>query len=355
MTTDAPQLPRTRPARRLIARPLHFACILYAAAVIVTWLGFRYLADRFWPATVLLYGPRWAWLLPLLILLPLSIRRKRLWILPLLTGLFVLGPFMSFHVPWHRMASHEPQGPKIRLLTCNVHRLELNVSTLDGYIISSDPDVVVLQDYSGWDDSPVLRSGWNVYRLGEIFVASRLPIRDAHNLDLEAITGVDDSEFPRHAGSGACFDIQTAAGIVHLLNVHLASPHTALTGLANDTGRAVWKLKANSVRRWNESQKITDFLATLHGPVIVAGDFNTLPESPNYRCFWSRYTDAFPDAGFGYGYTHYSTLSELRLDHVLYGPGIVCTACEIGPACGTPHRPMLADLVLTPPASEPSR
>lgn len=292
--------------------------------------------------------PRWLWLLPLLVLLPLSLRHRRLWVLPLLTVLFILGPLMGFNVPWRGMMRGQRQGQKIRLLTCNVHRLELDISALDGFIIASDPDVVVLQDYSGWDDSPVLRSGWNVYRMGEIFIASRFPIRDVHNFDLESVAGDDDSELLRHSGSAACFDLQVPNGIVHVLNIHLASPHSAFRVLATRPWKGIWKLRTNSARRWNECVRISDYVSTLKGPIIVAGDFNTLSESPIYRHFWSKYEEAFTTSGWGYGYTHYSPLTALQLDHILCGPGVECAACQLGPACGTPHRPMIADLVITP-------
>jgi endonuclease/exonuclease/phosphatase (EEP) superfamily protein YafD len=310
-------------------------------------LCFRYLSDRFWPATILLYMPRWLWLIPLLVLLPLSIRRRKVWIIPVLTGVFILGPLMGFNVPWRRIVQRQPDGQKLRLLTCNIHRLELDISALDGFIIASDPDVVVLQDYSGWDDSPVLRSGWNVFRLGEIFIASRFPIRDARNLDLEAIPGDEDDEIPRNTGSAACFDLQTPGGIVHLLDIHLASPHSGFRALPTRPARGIWKLRTNTVRRWNECAKISDYLSTLRGPVILAGDFNTLSESPIYRHFWSGYGEAFTMTGWGYGYTHYSPLTALQLDHILCGPEVTCTSCQLGPPCGTPHRPMVAELVLT--------
>jgi endonuclease/exonuclease/phosphatase (EEP) superfamily protein YafD len=326
--------------------PVLVFCVLYAVAGVFACVDFRFLADRFWPATVLLYSPRWMGLLPLLVLLPMTRRRKRLWILPLLTGLFVLGPVMNFHIPWHRFGARPIRGRPIRLLTCNVHRLELDVPKLDQYVLATQPDIVVLQDYSGWDDSPVFSSGWNVYRLGEIFIATRYPIHDAHDLDLQSIPGVDDWDFLRHPGAAACFDLETPTGIVHVLNLHLASPHKALSSLLSDTGWAVWKLKANTARRANESQKLTDYLATLHGPVIIAGDFNTPPESPVFRWFWSSYDDAFLARGIGYGYTHYWKLSALRLDHILYSSEVRCILCQIGPECGSPHRPLVSDLVI---------
>lgn len=313
------------------------------------WLAIRYAGDRWWPATILLYAPRWPWLLPAPILIALAIRRPKVLWLPVLTAGFVLGPLMGFSIPWGRTAAATRAGEKVRLLVCNVHRQELDRAALDAYIRQAAPEVVLLQDYSGQDASPTLADpGWNRYRLGEIFIASRFPIARVHDLHLERITSPDDAESPRRTGSAACFDLQTPAGIVHVVNLHLASPHAGLRMLMHEPARGIRRLQANSLRRWQESRQVCQWLAEQTGPVIVAGDFNTPAESPIYRQFWAAYPDAFPTAGFGFGYTHFSSLSELRIDHLLTGTGIDCTGCEIGPPCGTPHRPIRADLVIRP-------
>jgi vancomycin resistance protein VanJ len=325
--------------------------VLYALLAISAWFILRYAADRWWPATVLLFAPRWPALLPLLLLLPLSLRRgKRQWVLPLVTGLFVLGPLMDLHVPWRQIRLHEPAGMKLEVLTCNVHRTELDRDALDSYVRQTNPQVVLLQDYSDRDALPSLqRPGWHRYRLAELFIASAFPIIRVRDLHLEEITGNDDLQIPRHTGAAACFDLQTPAGVVHVVNLHLPSPHLGLGAIKDQRDDASWLLQTNSIRRWKDSERITSRMAAEAGPTIIAGDFNTLAESPIFRRFWSGFSDAFPTAGFGYGYTYYTRRGELRIDHVLSGAGVVCTNCRIGPPCGSPHRPVLAELVIQKP------
>jgi endonuclease/exonuclease/phosphatase (EEP) superfamily protein YafD len=348
---------RAAPAQRPVPAPAPYRrrpfvpilCLLYAGGVLAFWITIRYLGDHWWPATILLYAPRWPWLLPLFVLLPLTLRRrakKWMW-LTFVAGIFVLGPLMGLSVPWRRFAQ-DTQGLKLRLLVCNVHAAELNLPALDAYVREVDPQVVMLQDYVRWHDlmPAVAGPGWHHYQLGEIFIASRFPLVRVYDLNLERIPGKDDADPLRRAGSAVCFDLDSSAGILHLFDLHLASPHPALRTLRENLPTAVWRLEADSTRRWNESQQITDYLATLHGPFVLAGDFNTPAESPIFRHFWWKYPDAFPTAGFGFGYTHLSWLSEIRIDHLLCGPGVSCTAYHTGPPCGTPHRPMVADLVI---------
>ena len=40
--------------------------------------------------------------------------------------------------------------------------------------------------------------------------------------------------------------------------------------------------------------------------------------------------------------------AAVRIDHILAGPGWRCGRCWVGPDVGSPHRPLLADLVYSP-------
>ena len=332
---------------RLPSRLLPLLSIVYAVSVVVFWLVIRYLGDRWWPATVLLFVPRWPILLPLVILLPLSARLKKLFWLPILTTLFVFTQLMGLSVPWQRLLSHAPAGQSLRVLFCNVHWNELNTPAFDQYLQASRPQVVLLEDFAPRDLSPRLKDPrWHRYQLGQIFIASVFPIEHVHDLHLERIKGEEEGVIAHYTGAAACFDLQTPAGPFHVVNIHLASPHAGLRTVFRNLKDGIWRLNANSTRRWNESQVIHDWIATQPGPLIAAGDFNTPAESPIYRHFWADYPDAFPTAGIGLGFTHLSPLSELRIDHLITAPGVTCNGYLVGPPCGTPHRPVVVDLVI---------
>jgi len=339
----AQRVPRRSRRFRLFA----FLNAVYAICVMGWWLSNRHLSDRWWPATFLLYAPRWTAFVPLLVMLPLAYRWRRQRVLTVLIGLFVLGPLMGFNVPWRSFSTPTPRGQKIRLLTCNVHRLELDIGKFDAYIAEANPDVIALQDYSGWNDIPSLRAGWHTYRAAEIFVASRFPIRQVIDLGLDTVRDPGSTRPPRRAGAAARFDLQTPAGSIHLFNIHLASPHTALTDVLSAPRTGGRRVRYNSLRRRTETAEVRRQVANVSGPFVIAGDFNTLAESPLYREEWSGYPDAFPSLGWGYGFTHFTIGSELRLDHVLTGNGIEPVDYTIGPACGTPHRPLVVDLVIS--------
>jgi len=60
-TGDSPQ--RERPAR--VPRLLTWLSVAYAVTVVGLCLLLHLASDRWWPATLLLYAPRWPWAVPL--------------------------------------------------------------------------------------------------------------------------------------------------------------------------------------------------------------------------------------------------------------------------------------------------
>jgi vancomycin resistance protein VanJ len=66
--TSGVQRQATPGRRRLVGIVLAGLAWLYLALVLGLWLVLRTASDRWWPATLLLFGPRWVWLLPLAVL-----------------------------------------------------------------------------------------------------------------------------------------------------------------------------------------------------------------------------------------------------------------------------------------------
>ena len=80
-------------------------------------------------------------------------------------------------------------------------------------------------------------------------------------------------------------------------------------------------------------------------PVLVAGDFNLPVDSRIYGEAWSGFLNAFSTAGLGVGHSKYTRWIGVRIDHILTSPEWYVEACRVGPAVGSDHLPLLADLV----------
>jgi endonuclease/exonuclease/phosphatase (EEP) superfamily protein YafD len=337
----------TPPARRgrRLRGFLAVCCWLYLAVVVGLWLLLRE-ADLWWPATLLQFGPRWVAALPLALLLPAALLLRRRSLVPLLVGgLVVAWPLMNFRIPWGRLCDGTPQGMSVRVLTCNMHYHTTDSTPLDDLVADTHPEIVVLQEWSDGNASALLKApDWHVHRERGQFIASRFPIRGTTRLG-------KNSDGPK--GSVARHELETPAGVVTLFSVHLASPRHELYKVIHDRGRGVAAVQASSDRRWEQSEFLAHAAAEVRGPKLLAGDFNTPPESAIYRGLWEQYTDAFTAAGWGWGYTFYGGRTMVRIDHVFAGRGWACTRCWVGPDVGSLHRPVLADLVWTGEDSPP--
>jgi len=148
-------------------------------------------------------------------------------------------------------------------------------------------------------------------------------------------------------GSIARYELETPAGVVTLFSLHFASPREGLYDATHRPAAGTVELEDNSDVRRRQSENLVRLADEVKGPVLLVGDFNTPSESAIFRRVWDRYTDAFAQAGWGWGYTFLGAKTAVRIDHILTGPGWYCERCWVGENIGSPHRPVLADLILS--------
>jgi endonuclease/exonuclease/phosphatase (EEP) superfamily protein YafD len=320
---------------------------------LVAWLGWlsyayglsivglclvMYLAgDRWWPATLIMFGPRWLWGLPLVVLTPAAAVSRRPWLLALLTstGVVFLILIMNLCLPWQSWLGHSCIGPTIRVLTCNVHHGDLNAGALKTLLEVTQPDIVALQGWSSRHGAVFDSGEWHVQRDRHLCLASHFVI--------ERTRVLDDAEF-RVAESGlAIYELATPVGLIQVVNLHLESPRDGLEQVIQSRGLRTDRLEDNCEFRRRQSARASQRLEGTQEPLLIMGDFNTPPESTIYREYWSPYENAFASAGWGFGRTHFTRHTAVRIDHLLAGPGWRCRKAWVGPPVGSPHRPVLAD------------
>jgi vancomycin resistance protein VanJ len=334
--TPDPRVPQGR-WRHRVGRTVEAAGWVTLAVILIAWAALR--ASDLWPpSALLLFGPRWVLvLLPALLLLAaLVFRRRALW--PVVPGLLIaVGPIAGFSVPWGRLGSDPPAGLRVRVLTCNLHFAKTDPRPLDQLVVEAGPDVVAIQEWRDSAQSAVLvGTEWHTHRVPGLFLASRFPIRRSERLG-ESSTGEQASVMR--------YELDTPAGGVTVFNLHFATPRKGLGASVTFEKEGLSEIRANSELRLRQSEFVGAQASRVTGPVILLGDFNTPPESIIFRRVWSGYANAFSDAGWGCGYTFHTRRTAVRVDHILVGAGGWATTCWVGPDVGSPHRPVLADLV----------
>ena len=328
--------------RRLAARFVLFICLIYLLGLGTVSALLWNLADQWWPATALSFAPLKLLAMPLILLVPLALVFHRWSLLTLAAAGAVLAwPMLGLQIAWQGMSS-DSQAPSLRVMTCNIHRTQLNAAEFRKVLESVRPDVVAMQDWTSVDQPKLFPpSNWNTCRNGELFLASRFPISQAQSISLAE---PPPAKFEFRLGAAACYRLTTPMGEVNLINLHLSSPHSALDALKRFDPTAPQQLIYNSLCREMESATIQQFTETLDNPALIVGDFNTPTVSTLYRRHWNDFSNAFSTVGCGYGTTHISATSSVRIDHILYGPGWQARSCWTGPAVGSPHRPLVADM-----------
>lgn len=339
---------RQRP--RFLTRATFWICNVYLLSLVAIMLLIWQWGDVWWPATVLLFSPRWVIALPMLALLPLAMvcNRKSLITLTASTAMLIW-PIMGLRLS--RDQSADNRAPFLRVMTCNIHRHQLNADEFKSLVDQLRPDVIALQDWSSVHEAELFGgSTWRCRRDGELFLATRYPIIKVSSISLEEPPAPSWKIRP---GQAMYYHLQTPLGPVSLINLHLASPHEGLQALREFESDAADQIQFNSHEREMESASILKFVDGLRGPLVILGDFNTPSESAVYSENWDGLLDAFDARGFGFGITHVSTASSVRIDHILLGSGWDVRQCWLGQAAGSPHRPLVADLQLTDADASP--
>ena len=374
--------------------PARFRCrhgvYLYLALLLALWGVLRFFGDVLWLPTLLLFGPRWPWGIPLAFLLPavgfelwkegrkawceladmdtglpgatlerlrrsvLSVRRSAVHgFLPLLLAAVVLVfPLMGFRVPWRRMGANS-QGATARILTCNLCGREAALLNVFQDSRRLSVDVVCLQECPSIKASKPTE-GWNVIREGQIAIASPYPIDQVQFSRRE----FPPSEWP---------PVNAVVAVVHhpardlrVCAVHLRTPRQGISEILDrQTGLNPFRnsgLKGEIAIRRAESEAIATWLGRLPAVDVVAGDFNMPADSAIYRRSWAgHFADAFSLVGFGLGHTKHTPVGPfrygLRIDHILLndhaGSGAAPLRCWVAVTVGSDHAPVIADAAIS--------
>lgn len=325
------------PFDRRLRNAIAIAGWVYLALALALWIILRVGSERWWVATLFLFGPRWLALLPFLVLCPAALWRRRRSLPALLAASGIaLIPIMGFCVPFGAALHGGMPGVRLRLMTCNIHGQALDRMAFGTLLEQVRPDVLVLQEWSSQHDPLFASEGWHVHRDGDLLLASRFPIRR-----------VEDLAQNRWGSSAEAvsYELATPCGPVQVINVHLASPHPALEAVLDHSADAADQVRTNSRLRLEQSASISARAVAISQPLLIAGDFNTPGESRIFHHCWSGLTDAYSSSGWGLGYTYTSRRNAVRIDHVLYNARWECPRCYIGPDVGSPHRPVIAEMM----------
>jgi endonuclease/exonuclease/phosphatase family metal-dependent hydrolase len=321
---------------------------VYTATTVVLWILVGFLTDRAWPATLVAFGPRWFSLLPVLPLLielaraPLTALPRLIVVLAGATAVALIG-VMDF-----RLGSTRSTGPSdLRIMTHNLGGTSATAARLHELMQSEQIDVAALQECPFYDLAPA-QLGWHFYYAGDLCLVSRFPFT--------VLGGADPSKPWRGSGRGPMlFAIDAPRGEFQLLIVHLQTIRGGLDSLRAGNWRAFRdQLRVNrddsaresrAARAMIQGPRSAGAAAEDAPPLVVAGDFNLPIESVIFDADWHDLDNAFSRCGRGFGYTKFTSVYGIRIDHVLTSHQLACTDARVlRSPYGGDHVPLLVDV-----------
>lgn len=332
-------------------RLFRFIIIAVALAVILVCAAFKIGPEHWWALAFLQYVPYYLFLVPALISFAVSMKLSTKW--RLLSGstlALVLTIIMGLSLG---MGDAGSEG--IRVMTYNVKDY-ISLDSPEGLIsiadevATHDPDILMFQDAgrlnSKQEADPsalkLLYGDRQVYTFGQYVVASRYPLRNCK-------PGKISYRERQHTFVHCIVD--TGFTQIDLYTAHFLTPRAGLNAVRHERLSGIDEWEQNVADRMVQARALASAVQTSIRPIILAGDFNAPDSSLVVRTLQSAgIRDAFAAAGRGYGYTYGHSLrpgiSFLRIDHIFVSPGIGVQDCFVGGKLASPHRPVIADLVL---------
>lgn len=317
----------------------------YLLAALSAWALLWGFADRWWPATVLLFGPRWTLLLPLVALAPLAVLFDRAALgLQVVAALVVVGPVMGYQLPSLGFgAGPFDDAPELAAVTFNARGGEGLALPAEGMLREWRADIAAFQECTGTLRDELLElgrrdDGWFTDARASLCLASRLPIVGQAQMERD--------DFAAAGGSALVVtwsllfdDVDT----VHVTNVHLETPRAGLASIRRgELSRGAGEVSSLSFLRALELGHARRWVLDFRGPHLVLGDFNTPAESVAYRDAWGDFQNAFSERGVGLGGTRLNGWIRARIDHVLADGRWRVVSAAPGRDLGSDHLPMRA-------------
>lgn len=234
--------------------------------------------------------------------------------------------------------AHGPEGADRLVLADSVSR----------WLRAQDADLICLQEFYLPNDVPMdkwIKSHFPGYKAEYyVFTGSRGAFG---NLTLSRRRVVDKGKinFERSTNLALWTDIGLDSATVRIYNCHFESYNISLSNLVKKTG-AVEETERKMRRSITERPK--QVAEVMHGvdnaPVqsLVLGDFNDNPLSYTYFRLLRGRHDSFTKAGKGIGATYRALWPLLRIDYILYPPGLEAVTYTVPHVDYSDHYPIIA-------------
>lgn len=279
----------------------------------------------------------------LIVALCWALAHKRWALLPL-AAFFCNWGYLTSIFQLHLPKDKAPTGKYLKIATYNVQNFGNEITgysckELARYMQQEGVDVLCFQEFRGnryfpTDSIRRVLAHWpytltsaddSIRGVLPMAVFSRYPLANHRFIT-----------YHNSANSSMMCDIVMETDTVRLINNHLQTTSVSQKRrkwereLATDDTRrevqaakdAAGTLHENFMKRATQTYVISHYAKTSPHPVLVCGDFNSIPSSYTYHHLRKTLKDGFRTAGNGYMYTYRYAKRMLRIDYIFHSPGL---------------------------------
>lgn len=237
----------------------------------------------------------------------------------MLVGLAFVNPVKR----WVNFSSEKKESSSaIKIVSFNIKAGLMGRDEVLNYLRAQDADVILLQEDGGME-YPTLK-GYNRTKSNGI-----LTILTKYHLSNEKLIFSEDESMNLQSGLQA--DIEIKGKTYRFVDVYLypfqfEKKMVKLDGNSEDNEQkvkgVVRKLIPTFKKHQDQVRKISETIENSPYPVIVAGDFNSVPNSYEYYHLSDGLEDAFMTAGKGSATSFHDYKFPIRIDYVFYSKSL---------------------------------
>lgn len=253
-------------------------------------------------------------------------------------GLFFLNPVKR----WINYSSESKETANLKVLTYNIKGGTLGKEEIQDYINSKNADIVFVQEYGS---EFKLKNLKGEYSVPVIYFFSKYKAVSRKNLFENLSNGDITAQCEQ-------IDLEIKGKVYRVFNVHLESfglvkSMVKLNGNGNEDEQKVKNVVKRLIPTFKAHQEqvkiIREAIDNSPYPVIVAGDFNSVPNSYEYYETSKGLKDAFYEVGKGSGTSFHDYKYPLRIDYIFTSESIKPVTYKVDHSVNlSDHYPVIA-------------
>lgn len=253
---------------------------------------------------------------------------------------------LFFIIPTRRWINYTPtkkETPNLKIISLNGKSGKFGDENIYSFLNDQKADVVLTQEYKS--DENLKGFEYFERRFPVVKIQSRFPIIES---------GIVETD----AKNGRCIyaDIKVNGKIIRLVNVYMEPFYLDKSMIKPTRDMNVNEEKAKSIIhklvptfRKHQSQiaPIKGFLDSSPYPIILAGDFNSVPNSYEYYTLSEGLEDTFLKVGKGSGTSFHDFKFPIKIDHVFASKSIVPISYKVDRSVKiSDHFPVIAEFLV---------